>query len=111
MARVSDIAIDLGTSRVLIYMKGRGIQLNEPAVVAVDRDTRNIIAIGDEAEKMIGRTPSNILAISPLRTGAIVDFDLVSTMLKAFVSQVVGKHFFARPRAVMAVPSPLPKVL
>ena len=105
MARVSDIAIDLGTSRVLIYMKGRGIQLNEPAVVAVDRDTRNIIAIGDEAEKMIGRTPSNILAISPLRTGAIVDFDLVSTMLKAFVSQVVGKHFFARPRAVMAVPS------
>ena len=105
MARVSDIAIDLGTSRVLIYVKGKGIVLNEPAVVAVDRDTRNILAIGEDAEKMIGRTPGNILAISPLHTGAIVDFDLVSVMLKTFVSQVVGKHYFSRPRAVMAVPS------
>ncbi|MBQ8148993.1 MAG: rod shape-determining protein [Clostridia bacterium] len=105
MARVSDIGIDLGTSRVLIYMKGRGIMLNEPAVVAIDRDTRNIIAIGDEADKMVGRTPSNILAISPLRSGTITDFDLVSAMLKTFVGQLIGKHFFARPRAIMAVPS------
>lgn len=105
MARVSDIGIDLGTSRVLIYMKGKGIMLNEPAVVAVDRDTRNILAIGEDADKMVGRTPSNILTIKPLSTGAIVDFDLVSIMLKAFVGQLIGKHFFARPRAVMAVPT------
>lgn len=105
MARVSDIGIDLGTSRVLIYMKDRGIQLDQPAVVAVERDSRQILAIGEEAEKMIGRAPGNILVVSPLRTGAIVDFDLASTMLKAFVSQVIGKRFFSRPRAVMAVPS------
>ena len=85
MASISDIGIDLGTSQILIYMKGKGIVLREPTVVAIDRDTREILAFGDEAKRMIGRTPGNILAIRPLREGAISDYELVSFMLKGFV--------------------------
>ena len=105
MAAISDIGIDLGTSTILIYMKGKGIVLREPTVVAIDRDSRDILAFGDEARRMIGRTPSNILAIRPLREGAIADFELVSFMLKGFVMKVVGKRMFARPRAVLALPT------
>ncbi|MBE5802598.1 MAG: rod shape-determining protein [Clostridiales bacterium] len=105
MASINDIGIDLGTSQVLIYMKGSGIMLREPAVVAVDRDTRNILAIGEEADKMVGRTPRNIMVISPLRNGAIMDYELVSLMLREFVTRVTGKRYFARPRAVMCVPT------
>ena len=105
MANISDIGIDLGTSQILIYMKGKGIILREPTVVAIDRDTRNVLAYGDEARRMIGRTPGSILAIRPLRDGTISDFDLVSFMLRSFVTKAIGKHFFARPHAILALPT------
>jgi len=105
MAATNDIGIDLGTSNILIYMRGRGIILREPTVVAIDRDARDVLAFGDEARRMIGRTPGNILAIRPLREGAISDYDLVSFMLKGFILKAIGKHMFARPRAVLALPT------
>ncbi len=105
MAQVNDIGIDLGTSNVVIYMKGKGIVFREPAVVAVDRESRNILAIGTEAYRMIGRTPANIQVIRPLAQGEMIDFELTSTMLRTFVSQVIGRRFLSRPRAVMAVPT------
>ncbi len=105
MASISDIAVDLGTSQILIYMKGKGIILREPTVVAIDRDTRDILAFGEEARRMIGRTPGNILAIRPLRDGTISDYELVSYMLKSFVLKAIGKHMFARPRAILALPT------
>ena len=105
MAQANDIAIDLGTSNVVIYMKGRGIVFREPSVVAVDRETQNIIAFGMEAYRMIGRTPANVNVIRPLAQGEMLDFDLTSAMLRFFVSSVIGKHILARPRAVMAVPT------
>jgi len=105
MASVNDLAIDLGTSNILIYMKGKGIILREPTVVAIDRDTRDVLAFGEEARRMIGRTPSNILAIRPLREGVISDYELVSYMLKGFVLKAIGKHMFARPRAVLSLPT------
>ena len=105
MASVNDLAIDLGTSNILIYMKGKGIILREPTVVAIDRDTREVLAFGEEARRMIGRTPSNILALRPLRDGMISDYELVSFMLKGFVLKAIGKHMFARPRAILALPT------
>lgn len=105
MATYNDIAMDIGTSQVLIYMKGKGIVLREPAVVAVDRDTRNVLAIGEEARKMQGRTPNSILAIRPLREGSITDFELTSAMLRYFVMKVVGKRILSRPKAVISVPT------
>lgn len=105
MAQVNDIGIDLGTSNVVIFMKGRGIIFREPSVVAIDRETRDIVAFGLEAYRMIGRTPANINVIRPLAQGEMLDFDLTSAMLRFFVSSVIGKHLLARPRAVMSVPS------
>ena len=105
MAQVNDIGIDLGTSNVLIYMKGKGIVLREPAVVAIERDSKKVLAVGSDAYRMIGRTPSNVLAVRPLRQGAVTDFELTSTMLRYFVGNVVGRRMFARPRAVLSVPS------
>ncbi|MFH1512442.1 MAG: rod shape-determining protein, partial [Bacillota bacterium] len=103
MASVSELAIDLGTSTIMIYMKGRGIVLREPTVIAIDRDTHDVIAFGSDAARMIGRTPGNILALRPLRDGTISDFELVSIMLKGFVTKVIGRRVFVRPRAVMAL--------
>lgn len=105
MARVSDLAIDLGTSNVLIYQKGKGIILRQPAVVAIERTTKKVIAIGSEAYKMIGRTPGNILTIRPLRNGAIADMELTNTMIRHFMSIIIGRRFFTRPRVVLSVPS------
>ncbi|NLB91420.1 MAG: rod shape-determining protein [Clostridiales bacterium] len=105
MASYNDIAIDLGTSQVLIYMKGKGIVLREPAVVAIDRGNHNVLAIGDEAQKMVGRTPGSILAIRPLRDGSVNDFELTSAMLRYFVLKVVGKRIFSRPKAIIAPPT------
>ena len=105
MAQTNDIAIDLGTSNVVIFMKGRGIVFREPSVVAVDRESQNIIAFGMEAYRMIGRTPANVNVVRPLAQGEILDFDLTSAMLRYFVTSVVGKRLIARPRAVMAVPT------
>lgn len=105
MAQVNDIAVDLGTSNVLIYMKGKGIVLREPAVVAIERETKKVLAVGNDAYRMIGRTPSNVLAVRPLRQGTVADFELTSTMLRYFVGNVVGRRMFSRPRAVISVPS------
>ena len=105
MAQVSDLGIDLGTSNVLIYMKGKGIVLRQPAVVAIERQSKHVMAVGDDAYRMIGRTPGNVLAVRPLRQGASSDFELTNTMLRYFVSHVIGKRFFARPRVVMSVPT------
>ena len=105
MAQTNDIAIDLGTSNVVIFMKGRGIVLHEPSVVAVDRETQNIIAIGMEAYRMIGRTPANVNVIRPLAQGDMIDFELTGIMLRHFVTSVIGKRLISRPRAVMSVPT------
>ncbi len=105
MASIEDIGIDLGTSNVLIYARNKGIILNEPAVVAYERDTRAIRAIGAEAHRMLGRTPSGIIAMRPLREGAVSDYEMVSSMLHYFVVQAIGKRMFSRPRAVLSLPS------
>ena len=103
MAQTNDIAIDLGTSNVVIYMKGRGIVFREPSVVAVDRDTNNIIAFGLEAYRMIGRTPANVNVIRPLAQGEMLDFELTRAMLRFFVTSIIGKRFLARPRAASRI--------
>ena len=100
-----DLGIDLGTSNVVVYMKGRGVIFREPSVVAVDRETNNIIAFGTEAYRMIGRAPSNVSIIRPLAQGEMIDFDLTNSMLRYYITNITGKRFLARPRAVMAVPS------
>lgn len=103
MASVEDIGIDLGSSNILIYARNKGIVLNEPAMLAVDHETRNVIAIGLEAYRMLGREPNNIEVIRPLQMGMIKDFDMLSILLNHFVVRVIGKHIFARPRAVMSI--------
>lgn len=105
MAKVDNIGIDLGTSNVLIYMKGKGIVLNEPAVIAMHRNTNKFIAIGRDAQRMIGRTPQNVLAVRPLHQGTISSFELTSVMLRHFVQQVIGRRVFSRPQAILSVPS------
>jgi rod shape-determining protein MreB len=103
MAAVEDIGIDLGSSNVLICERGKGIVLNEPAVLAVNHDTRNIISIGLEAYQMMGREPAGISVVRPLQRGTIQDFDMLSILLNYFVMRVVGKHLFNRPRALLSV--------
>ena len=105
MAQVNDLGIDLGTSNVLIYQKGRGIVLRQPAVVAIERVSKKVQAVGTEAYRMIGRTPGNVLALRPLRQGVVSDFELTNTMLRHFMGMVIGKRIFGRPRVVMSVPS------
>lgn len=105
MAQNGDIGIDLGTSNVVIYVKGRGVVFREPSIVAVDRDSSQILAFGMEAYRMIGRTPSNINIIRPLAQGEMIDFDLTAAMLRYYISNVIGRKFLSRPRAIMAVPS------
>ena len=100
-----DIGIDLGTANVLVYVKGKGIVLREPSVVAVDRDTNRVLAIGEEARQMIGRTPGNIVAIRPLREGVIADYDITESMLRHFIEKVVGHSFVFRPRIMICIPS------
>ena len=105
MAQVLDIGVDLGTASVVIYGKNKGIVLDEPAVIAVDRDTRTVLAVGNEAHRMLGRTPGNIMAMRPLRDGMIADFELTATMLNYFVSKVIGKHLFGGPRVILSLPA------
>ncbi|MDD2212026.1 MAG: rod shape-determining protein [Clostridia bacterium] len=102
-----DIGIDLGTANTLVYIKGRGIVLNEPSVVALHRDTGNVLAVGDEAKQMIGRTPGNIVAIRPMKDGVIADFEVTHMMLRYFIRKAMKKnpsHFY-RPRVVVCVPA------
>ena len=102
----SDIGIDLGTASVLVYAKGKGVVLKEPSVVAFDRDTNKIKAIGEEARLMLGRTPGNIVAVRPLRQGVISDYTVTEKMLSYFINRTVGKSIFGRkPRISVCVPS------
>ena len=102
----TDIGIDLGTASILVYVKGKGVVLKEPSVVAYDRDTEQIMAIGEEARLMLGRTPGNIVAVRPLRQGVISDYKTTEKMLKYFIQKAVGKSFFGRrPRISVCVPS------
>jgi rod shape-determining protein MreB and related proteins len=99
-----DMAVDLGTANTLVYVRGRGIALNEPSVVALNTDTGKIVAVGVQAKKMIGRTPGNIVAVRPLKDGVIADFDVTERMLRYFIQKVHRRHL-AKPRLVVAVPS------
>jgi len=100
-----DIGIDLGTANVLVFVKGKGVVLKEPSVVAVNRDTNQVLAIGEEARQMIGRTPGNIVAIRPLRDGVIADYDITESMMRFFIEKVVGRSIVFRPRIMICIPS------
>ncbi|WP_197085281.1 rod shape-determining protein [Saccharothrix sp. ST-888] len=100
-----DMAIDLGTANTLVYVRGKGIVLNEPSVVAVNTNTGGILAVGSEAKKMIGRTPGNIVAIRPLKDGVIADFEITERMLRYFILKIHRRRYLARPRVVVCVPS------
>jgi rod shape-determining protein MreB len=102
----SDIGVDLGTANVLVFVKGKGIVLHEPSVVAMDKESGRVIAVGAEARRMLGRTPGNIIAIRPLRDGVIADYDVTEKMLRYFISKADGgKKFFFRPRIMVCIPS------
>lgn len=104
-----DIGIDLGTATVIAYVKGKGIVLREPSVVAVDKNTGDVLAVGQEARKMLGRTPGNIVATRPLRDGVISDYTVTEKMLKHFINKVCGKFIFA-PRIMICIPSQVTEV-
>ena len=105
-----DMGIDLGTANTLVHVQGRGIILREPSVVAVNRESNEVLAIGAEAKQMIGRTPGNIVAIRPMKDGVIADFDITQSMLKYFIRRALGKHSIIRPRIVVGVPSGVTEV-
>ena len=105
-----DIGIDLGTANVLIYIKGQGIVLNEPSVVAIDSDTKRPLAVGTEAREMLGRTPGKVKAIKPMKDGVIADFETTEVMLNYFIKKVNGKSFFQRPRILICCPSNITQV-
>ena len=104
-----DIGIDLGTTSVLVYIKGKGIVLREPSVVAIDRNTNEILAVGEEAKLMLGRTPGNIIAVRPLKDGVISDYTITERMLKYFINKVCGKFIFA-PSVMVCIPSGVTEV-
>ena len=106
----TDIGIDLGTASILVYIKGKGVVLKEPSVVAFDRDTNRIKAIGEEARLMLGRTPGNIVAVRPLRQGVISDFTVTEKMLDHFIKKAVGKKTFRKPKIAVCVPSGVTEV-
>lgn len=105
-----DIGIDLGTANVLIHVKGKGIVLNEPSVVALDKKTGKVLAVGEEARQMVGRTPGNIVAIRPLRDGVIADFDVTEAMLKHFINKLDVKGFLSKPRILICCPTNITSV-
>ncbi|MCM3225310.1 rod shape-determining protein [Terribacillus saccharophilus] len=105
-----DIGIDLGTANVLIHVKGKGIVLNEPSVVAMDRITGNVLEVGEEARRMVGRTPGNIEAIRPLKDGVIADFDVTEAMLRYFINKINVKGFLSKPRMLICCPTNITKV-
>ncbi|HVE92892.1 MAG TPA: rod shape-determining protein [Actinomycetota bacterium] len=100
-----DMAVDLGTANTLVYVRGRGIVLNEPSVVAINQKTSAILAVGAEAKRMVGRTPGHISAIRPLKDGVIADFDVTEQMIRYFIAKVHGRRKLAKPRIVICVPS------
>lgn len=106
----NDIGIDLGTANTLVYVKDHGIVLREPSVVAVHAGTNKVLAVGDEAKRMLGRTPGSIVAIRPLKDGVIADFEITEAMLRHFISKVHNRRRMVRPRVVIAVPSGITEV-
>ena len=105
-----DIGIDLGTANVLIYVKGQGIVLNEPSVVAMDAETKKPLAVGSEAREMLGRTPGSVVAIRPMKDGVIADFEITEVMLNHFIRKINGKSFLSRPRILISCPSNITQV-
>ncbi|MGM0853869.1 MAG: rod shape-determining protein [Bacillota bacterium] len=105
-----DIGIDLGTANVLIHVKGKGIVLNEPSVVALDKNTGKVLAVGEEARRMVGRTPGNIVATRPLKDGVIADFDVTEAMLKHFINKLNVKGFLSKPRILICCPTNITSV-
>lgn len=105
-----DIGVDLGTANVLVHVKGKGIVLDEPSVVAMDSQTKKHVAVGEEARRMLGRTPGHIVATRPLREGVIADFDTTEIMLRHFIQKAIGKSPFKRPRVMICVPSGITSV-
>ncbi|MDR1029123.1 MAG: rod shape-determining protein MreB [Clostridiales Family XIII bacterium] len=110
MAFKDEVGIDLGTANVLVYIKGKGIVLNEPSVVAINDETNDILAVGEEARKMLGRTPANIIAVRPLKDGVISDYEVTERMLKYFIRKSCGGSKFFRPRIMICVPSGVTEV-
>ena len=106
----TDIGIDLGTASILVYIRGKGVVLKEPSVVAFDRDTNKIKAIGEDARLMLGRTPGNIVAVRPLRQGVISDYTVTEKMMKYFIQKALGRKTFRRPRIAVCVPSGVTEV-
>lgn len=106
----NEVGIDLGTANVLVYIKGKGVVLNEPSVVAINRDTNEILEVGEEARKMLGRTPNNIVAVRPLKDGVISDYDITERMLKHFIRKSCGQGRFFKPRVMICVPSGVTEV-
>ncbi len=106
----NDMGIDLGTSTTLVYVKGEGVVLCEPSVVAIEKDTNRVVAVGDEAKKMLGRTPGNIVAIRPMKDGVISDFEITEAMLKYFIKKVHSRRVLVRPAMVIAIPSGITEV-
>ena len=106
----NDLAIDLGTANTLVYVKGKGIVMNEPSVVAVHKDTNRVLAVGKEAKEMLGRTPGSIVAIRPMKDGVIADFEITEAMLRYFIHKVHNRKTLVRPRIVICVPSGITEV-
>ena len=105
-----DIGIDLGTANVLVHVKGQGIVLNEPSVVAIEKTANKVLAVGEEARRMVGRTPGNIVAIRPLKDGVIADFDVTETMLRYFINKLNVKGFLSKPRILICCPTNITSV-
>ena len=106
----SDLAIDLGTANTLVYAKGRGIVVNEPSIVALDKKNKRVLAVGREAKEMLGRTPADIVAVKPMKDGVIADFDVTEVMLKYFIKQAHGRNHLLSPRIVIGIPSEITQV-
>lgn len=105
-----DIGIDLGTANVSIHVKGKGVVLDEPSVVAIESQSKRVLAVGEEAHRMLGRTPGNIVAIRPLRDGVIADFEVTELMLKAFIDRIKGRSWYSRPRILICAPTNITSV-
>ena len=110
MRFTNEVGIDLGTSNVLVYLKGKGVVINEPSVVAINTDTDVILAVGEDARQMLGRTPSNIIAVRPLRDGVISNYGVTERMIKYFIMKACGSNKFSKPRIIISVPSGVTEV-
>jgi len=106
----NDLAIDLGTANTLVYLKGKGIVMDEPSVVAVNKDSNRVLAVGKEAKDMLGRTPGTIVAIRPMRDGVIANFEITEAMLRYFIRKVHNRKALVRPRIIISVPSGITQV-